>query len=167
MRPLRADDGGPGVLVAGRSATAVVLVEQHGVAAHRASRIRRTHRRCRSGGGESVHHLCRRRVRRHLQERQQRRDVETGLRQGRHVAVDRRSRDCAIRSKCDLGGNGRAQQPAELVVGRRCLQIGGRRRNLDAHGSPRHAPRRPHRHSPVESKPRLRRGARSPLGPKR
>ncbi len=127
------------VFVARRPATAVALAGQHGVAAHRAGRIRRTHRRCRGGRGQSVHHLRRRGVRRHLQERQQRRDVEAGLRQGRHVAVDRRSRNRALRSQCHLGGDGRAEQPPELVVGRRRLQVGRRRRDVDAHGSARHA----------------------------
>ena len=60
-----------------------------------------------------------------------------GLRPRRHVAVDRRHRDRAVRSEHHLGGHGRAEQPPELVVGRRRLQVGRRRRDLDAHGAAR------------------------------
>ena len=68
------------------------------------------------------------------------------------IALDRRHRDRAVRSEHRLGRHRRAEQPPELVVGRRRLQVARRRRDLDAHGPARDAPHRPHRHSSAQSR---------------
>ena len=65
------------------------------------------------------------------------------------LAVDRRHRDRAVRSEHRLGRNRRTQQPPELVVGRRRLQVARRRRDLDPHGPARDPAHRPRRHPPA------------------
>ena len=61
-------------------------------------------------------------------------------------------------------GTGEPNGPAELLVGRRRLQVARRRRDLDPRRPSRDAPRRPHRHSPDQPGNRVRGRARPALG---
>ena len=51
------------------------------------------------------------------------------------------------RSQRRMGRHGRSEQPPELLVGRRHLQVDRRRQDVEAHGPPRVAAHRPHRES--------------------
>ncbi len=66
-----------------------------------------------------------------------------------------------------LGWHGRARQPAELVVGRRRLQVDRRRTHVDERRPSRLAPHRPNRDAPDEPGHRVRRGDGAPLGRER
>ena len=89
------------------------------------------------------------------------------FRSRRRDDVDRRCRGGAVERERGVGGNGRSQQPPELLVGRWRVQVRGRRTNLDLVWSLRHASHRPHRHPSVEPGYRLRRGGRSFVGTER
>ena len=118
--------------------------------------VRRPHRRRRGGRAKAVDHLRRRRVGRHLQDGQQRHDLEAGVRRAMaDVALDRRHRDRAVGSEHRLGRHRRAEQPPELVVGRRRLQVARRRQDLAHMGLQRHASHRPRRHPSDQSRHRV------------
>ena len=98
------------------------------MAAHRTGRVRRPHRRRRSRRRTSGNDVRRHRLGRHLQDAQ--RTARPGRRcstQEGGVVLDRRHRHRAVGPERRLGGHRRTEQPPELVVGRRRLQVAGRR----------------------------------------
>ncbi len=111
-----------------------------------------------------VDRLCRHRVRRRLEDDQRRHDLDADLRR-RSGLHDRRRDARPFRSVDRLGRHRRAEQPSELVVGQRRLQVDRRRPDVASRRPPRNAPHRPHRHSPGEPRHRLRRRGRTPVGP--
>ena len=60
-------------------------------------------------------------------------------------------------------GTGEAEQPPELLVRRRRLQVDRRRQDVRVHRAEGHPEHRPHRRPPEGSEHRLRRGARAPV----
>ena len=79
--------------------------------------------------------------------------------------LDWRHRAGALATRPRLGRHRRAEQPPELQLRRRHLQVHGRRPHLDPHGPSRHAAHRPRHHRPGRSRDRLCRSARTALGP--
>ena len=126
----------------------------------------RTHRRLRRPRKRSRHVLRRDRHRGHLQDRQRRHHLHAGLRQ-RRLGIDRRDRDRAHRRQSGVGGHGRGQQPPELVVGRRRLQVDRRRPHLEEHGPQGQQADREDRRRSDGLQRRLRRGARGSVGRRR
>ncbi len=98
---------------------------------HRPGGHRRPHPRPADRPEESRRALRRRRDRRHLEDHEQRRDLEDDLRPAARQHV-RRARDFRGRHEDRLGRHRRAEQPAELVLGRRRLSLDRRRRHVDA-----------------------------------
>src|SRR5207253_528461 len=72
-----------------------------------------------------------------------------------------------VQSKRRLGRRWRSDQPAELGMGRRRLQIHRRRQDVDEHGAQGYGTRRAHRSASDEPGHRLRRRARPSLGRQR
>ena len=112
---------------------------------------------------ESRRALRRRGDGRHLEVDEQGRDLEGHLRPaaGQHV---RRARDLRGRSEDHLGRHRRAEQPPELVVGRRRVSLDRRRRDVDVPRPARHALDRPRRARPDRSERRVRRRRRQSVG---
>ena len=134
------------------------------MARDRSRHHRRAHRRHRGRRKPSRHDLRRRGHRRRVEDGERRNDVGADLRRLRHD-VDRRHRRLALQPEHRLGRHRRGEQPAELVVGQRHLQVDRRWRLVDLHGARRHEAHRPHRHSPDQPRHRLRRGGRPPVRP--
>ena len=120
-----------------------VPARRSALALHRPERQPR--RRDRRRAGQPDGRLRRRRVGRHLEDRERRRELEAGVR-SREGQRHRRARRRRLRAPHGLGRHGRdVPHPAVLPDGRRRLQIDRRRRPLAAHGPRRDRPRRPHR----------------------
>ena len=109
-----------------------------------------------------VHLLCRIRHRRHLEDHQQRHDLDADLRQVSGV-VDRRHRARAVEPEHHLRRHRRAEQPPELVVRRRRLQVDRRRQGIRVRRAEGNADHRPRRRPPEGSEHRLCRGGRAPV----
>jgi hypothetical protein len=110
----------------------------------RTRRDGRTHRRLRRGREQPEHGVRGHGLGRRLEDHQQWHNLGARVRQRRCID-DRRHRPCAFRSFGGVGRHRRAEQPAELVVGRWRVQVAGRREDLANDGTGRHASHRPHR----------------------
>ena len=99
------------------------------LAQHRPGQHRRTHRRLRrrARARPARRDLRRDRERRRVQEHEPGHVVDADLRSRRRDDVDRRHRRRAVEPEHRLGRHRRSEQPAELVVGRRRLQVDRRR----------------------------------------
>ena len=101
----------------------------------------RPYRRYRGGRKQSLDVLRRVRDRRHLEDDQQRHDLHAALRRAAGH-LDWRHRGRPVESRRHLRRHRRAEQPPELVVRRRRLQVHGRRQDLEVHRAQRDAEHR-------------------------
>ena len=95
------------------------------LAQHRTSEHRWARRRLRGGACSRAagRDLCRDRQRRRVQEHEPGHVVDADFRPRRGDDVDRRRRSRPVGREYHLGRHGRSEQPSELVLGRRDLQV--------------------------------------------
>ncbi len=124
----------------------------------------RPHRRLRRRERRPVHHLHRVRDGRRLEDDQQRHHLDADL---RHVLglLDRRDRRRSEEPERAVGRHGRGEQPAELLVRRRHLQVDRRRQDVRQPGAQGDSEHRADRDRPEGLEHRLRGSHRPPVRP--
>ena len=138
-------------------------LEESEIPRNRSSHHGRPRRRLRGSRIRSTHHLRRLGSGRRFQNRQRRHELGADLRRSAQLH-HRRHCHRPVRSFRPLGGNRRAQQSPELVLGGRHFQVAGCGQNLVAHGSQGYPSHRTHGDSSHRSQHCVRRRSRTFVG---